>query len=522
MMTKPHFLWAALILLTLIFIWPNPPLPAQTPEQPSLLDRIQRSYADIVHSREALAGIISFMESRPDLFPKTSAKARPMLSREERMTVWHTWQRFLDHMVALAFLEQQYAALQEKEIEIAEKELFLGRYAIFLSQYRYALAFIQIAEEDPNLNTLLNDPVPEIGLPENTYSRLKSEFLNVVKGTRFARLDLEYQYGGLSPPEPIARGIEADRAFIWEMGKGTGPLLTLKNGLRIVQDTGYRAWFPVQKNVAQWMGDTKVWREHQSLITEAQIRALRSLLAPGDILLSRREWYLSNIGLPGFWPHSALYVGTPQERKAYFGADVGVRVWVRMHGVESGNFEDFLQKSYPDAFLKNGPSGSQSRAPTVVEATSEGVCLVPLETAAHADTLAVLRPRLPRVAQARAVLRAFLYRGRPYDFDFDFQTDSSLVCTELIYKAYEPEPHIAGLALPLQEILGRQVTTANHMVRMFDEEYGKKTQQLDLILFLDANETHKAAYRSRVKAFRGSWKRPKWHILVAENTPPQK
>ncbi len=517
MMTKPHFLWAALILLTLIFIWPNPPLPAQTLGQPSLLDRIQRSYADIAHSREALAGIISFMESRPDLFPKTSAKARPMLSREERMTVWHTWQRFLDHMVALAFLEQQYAALQEKEIDIAEKDLFLGTYAIFLSQYRYALAFIRIAEEDPNLNTLLNDPVPEIGLPGNTYSRLKSEFLNVVKGTRFARLDLKYQYGDFSPPEPIARGIEADRAFIWETGKGTGPLLTLKNGLKIVQDTGYKAWFPVQKNVAQWMGDTKVWREHQSLITEAQIRAMHPLLEAGDILLTRREWYLSNIGLPGFWPHSALYVGTPQERKAYFGGDVGVRVWVRMHGVESGNFEDLLQKSYPDAFLKNTPSGGQSRAPTVVEATSEGVCLIPLETAAHADTLAVLRPRLPGVAKARAVFRAFHYMGRPYDFDFDFQTDSSLVCTELIYKAYESEPHIAGLALPLQEILGRKVTTANDIARLFDDEYGTETGQLDFVLFLDANETRKAAFRSDENAFRESWKRPKWHILMADN-----
>jgi hypothetical protein len=125
------------------------------------------------------------------------------------------------------------------------------------------------------------------------------------------------------------------------------------------------------------------------------------------------------------------------------------------------------------------------------------------------------------VAKARAIFRAFHYRGRPYDFDFDFQTDSKLVCSELIYKAYESEPHIVGLALPLQEILGRQVSTPNDMVRMFDEEYGKKTQQLDFVLFLDANETRKAAYRSDEKVFRKSWKRPKWHILVADNAPSQ-
>jgi hypothetical protein len=49
-----------------------------------------------------------------------------------------------------------------------------------------------------------------------------------------------------------------------------------------------------------------------------------------------------------------------------------------------------------------------------------------LEHAAGADHVAALRPRLPAVEKAAAVLRAFGYAGRPYDFDFDFRTDAAL------------------------------------------------------------------------------------------------
>ena len=192
-----------------------------------------------------------------------------------------------------------------------------------------------------------------------------------------------------------------------------------------------------------------------------------------------------------------------------------------MHGIKSGDFEALLQKKYPGAYKENQVQDPGAGTPKIVEATGDGVSLVALKTTASADSLAVLRPRLPKLAKARAVLRAFHYKGRPYDFDFDFRTDSKLVCTELIYKAYEPEPHIAGLMLPLQEILGREVMTANDLVRLFDKEYETETRQLDLVVFLDGDETDKKAYLNTPQAFRKSWKRPKWHILVADDALSQ-
>ena len=117
-----------------------------------------------------------------------------------------------------------------------------------------------------------------------------------------------------------------------------------------------------------------------------------------------------------------------------------------------------------------------------------------------------------------AIVRAFHYSGRPYDFNFDFQTDSSLVCSELIYKVYEPAPGTRGLSFPLVEIMGRKVSLPNDMARQFSTQCGTAAQQTDLVLFLDGFEKSASAREADVAEFRRSWRRPKWHVLT-QKTP---
>jgi hypothetical protein len=269
--------------------------------------------------------------------------------------------------------------------------------------------------------------------------------------------------------------------------------------LKIAGDGAQSAWLPVQAGVSTWMGDTKVHRLDQALISEKQIHALHAQLQPGDILLERREWYVSNVGLPGFWSHAALYVGTPEERREFF-AD--------------GDLEARLRTNAPAMYPRSVEPQEHGHVVRVIEAISEGVSFTTLEHSAACDSLAVLRPRLPKAEKARAIARAFHYAGRPYDFNFDFATDSELVCTELIFKAYEPAAGMTGLTFPLVEMLGRQLTPANEIAKQFAAQYGTPDQQTELILFLDGHERAGDAVEGSIGTFRESWKRPKWHVLV--------
>jgi len=149
----------------------------------------------------------------------------------------------------------------------------------------------------------------------------------------------------------------------------------------------------------------------------------------------------------------------------------------------------------------------------------KGFPFATLEHSVDADSVVILRPKLSKLEKAVAIERAFHFSGRPYDFNFDFLTDVEMVCTELVSKSYESNQEYAGLTFPLQEVVGRKVTTANDIARMFDEEYGNPSQQLDFIAFYDGHEWENKAIMSDVKTFRESWKRPKWYIWVQVSPP---
>ena len=467
--------------------------------------------------REGLQKTLAFVQKRSDLFPLQHIKKRilPDASKNEVRSIWKT---VLDYQLALESLERfhnDFILLKHK----AERERSLVvTYAAHLARYRFALDFIERTENDPELFKVLNEPFSDLGLEQGSYSRFKLHYLNAGLATQYAALTLLYKGAGQGAEASLADKLNADSSRIREMGWGKGSAMTAVNALAIVRNAADRAVFPAQAGISAWMGDTKVLRKNTALISAAQIAAMIPKMQPGDILLQRHEWYLSNVGLPGFWSHAAIYIGTAQERRAFFN-DAEVRVWVQQQGIADGDLEKLLAQRYPQAYKTSVTPQEHEHLPRVLEAISEGVSFTSMEHSGASDSMVVLRPRLSKKDQAFALLRGFGYAGRPYDFDFDFQTDASLVCTELVYKSYEPTKNFKGLLMQPQEIVGRLAIPANELARDFDREYGTAQQQWDMVLFFDGDESKKRAVEASLATFRSSWQRPKWHILLPAAQP---
>lgn len=497
-----------------------PALAAPASPDPAFQKHITADTRAFNVARNGLRRAIAFAHSRPDLFSPDKDHKKELMSREDKLVVWNTWSVALDGMAALDGIRREhnrFSLFQDKERRNAS---FALANAAFLAGYRSALEFIELADKNPALDTILNEPVPELGIPAGSFGRFKFRFLNVAIATEFAAMQvIDGSYANGS--KELRAAMDEDSKVIWGMGKGTGYVLTLKNALAIVGKTGFKAWFPLQKGVSEWMGDTKVARFNGHLISSRQIAEMGRRLQPGDILFERHEWYLSNLGLPGFWTHVALYIGTPDERKRLFN-DPEVKAWVATLGTASGDFEELLKQRYPTAYVRSLIPREEKHQTRILEAISEGVSFTSLEYTGSADSIAVIRPRLSRRDKAHAILRAFYYSGRPYDFNFDFETDAALVCSELIYKVYEPGNGMMGMRFPVTEVMGRKVSTPNNMVRQFDDQLsGASLPQADFVLFLDGFEKRKRAVESTREQFRSSWKRPNWHILI-QGAPVEK
>jgi hypothetical protein len=158
---------------------------------------------------------------------------------------------------------------------------------------------------------------------------------------------------------------------------------------------------------------------------------IERLLRPGDVLVTRHDHAFTNLFLPGYWPHAALYIGSEDDR--------------RRMGVEVGPERDARWK------------GDRR----VLEALKDGVLFRPLEQTLAVDAVAVIRPQLEEDELARAIERAAQHEGKLYDFDFDFFRSDRLVCTEVMYRAFDG---LGPVKLTLTERSGRPTLSAEDLL----------------------------------------------------------
>ena len=466
-------------------------------------------------------------------FPQESSR-RPLTPDEENL-LRDAWAASYDCAFALDQLRIFYEDWYRFDPSRASRGRLLRSYMLTfeaeLSLFETSLRWVRLVEESEEVRRFLDAPHLEIGLGEGTFSTFRQELqgtrdqARVLAGEAYMRwLESTLKPRGLEAPSSFElqnRRVESRLANIKLVEPFERLTDTLGADTEILKRAVRRTWFPTQKGIANWMGTIKTRDRGPYLITRDLFEAMDSHLEPGDILLSRKNWHLTNVGLPGFWPHAILYIGDADKLTAYFDTPE-VRAWVAALGTEAQGAEDLpelLRRRFPEAWHRYQTNhGHLSTAPgddpvRLLEAVAEGVVLTTMPQG-FGDYLAALRPRLSKVAKAQAVLEAFSHIGKPYDYDFDFATDHALVCTEVVWRSYRPGNGKEGLDLPVSEVAGRLTLPANHIARWAAETRGTDEAQVDWVYFIDTSEAEGRAFVADEAAFLESHLRPKWDPLL--------
>lgn len=286
----------------------------------------------------------------------------------------------------------------------------------------------------------LNEPFPEYRIPNKQYTRIFSAFVDqdnvlaIRDAMKFSRKKRR-KLLRLSTDDDV--GFIAQQLDELELSLNPSKLSYIKRVWNYLSHKWRRRGVvSVRKmlfGVMEGFGRTasEFCESENKWVTDDVLASIADFLRPGDVIITRHAKALTNLFLPGFWPHAALYIGTPEQRKAAnINADwAAEQLWV-------GDI-------------------------CVLEARKDGVRLRPLRDTLSVDVFVVLRPNLGPESICRAIERAVLHEGKMYNFDFDFFNSDRIVCTEVVYRAYDG---LEDLRFPLQERAGRKTLSAEDLL----------------------------------------------------------
>ncbi len=160
--------------------------------------------------------------------------------------------------------------------------------------------------------------------------------------------------------------------------------------------------------------------------TEEILPILNEILKPGDVLVEKAGFLMTDTFIPGHFGHVAIYSGKPGELFQSLLKD-------------DKNFIDEKLNKLANKERKNYTSYYNNE---VLEALRPGVTIRSLRDFLHIDDLAVLRLkenalRVGKVDEdyiRKVLVKAFSYLGTDYDFGFDVNTSTNIVCSEMPYQ----------------------------------------------------------------------------------------
>ena len=381
---------------------------------------------------------------------------------------------YVNYRTALLRIIWKYQEYRSVRDEALRLRAFLASYTSASVLYETSLKFVTLFANAPDAIRKLNEAEPLWNIPPGLYDTVRRSLANAYNRAlmrdaqafyRAHRDDFARVHLMSSAPFNEFHAVIARAGRTIQQSAGTVLATGAATPLSDARAAGKEAVYRAQTFISTWIGDTKVRepRDGKALITPAQVKELRTKLKPGDVMLERRNWFLSNAFLPGYWPHSAIYVGTAED--------------IQRLGL---NRDPRVQAHWRE-FVTRDEKGHER---VIIEAISEGVVFTALEhSVGEADAAAFLRPNISDDRIREGIARAFSHAGKPYDFEFDFFSTDKLVCSEVVYRAYDGDIHF-----PLVDVMGRKTLPPIEIVRQCAAERTHPPAQFSFVAFLDGDE----------------------------------
>jgi len=315
----------------------------------------------------------------------------------------------------------------------------------------------------------LDEPDPVYGIPPRMYDDVQKSLTSpyhawhLWQATRYYdqhrdQLAVAAAAAGLQPLVAIVDRLrDRLRPSVWTYVRTHLRVRGRRTVRRVGRDLLGRAMYGLQTVAGRGLAEIQVKPGHTPSLPRSIRAEVVRLLQPGDVLVVRKEFAATNYFLPGHWPHAALYLGTargiescpicedPHVQSRLGQLRAVTPATAVMHADETNSFAD------------------TENHPCVLEAMKDGVRIRSINSPFNSDSLVVVRPLLARGDVQRALAQALMHEGKPYDFDFDFCASSRLVCTEVVYRAYDG---VAGVQFDLSRHAGRFALAAGDLLRM--------------------------------------------------------
>lgn len=456
-----------------------------------------------------LERVVADMQSPESLF----AADIQNMSFAHKQSILDKWVSYVECYNGLNEIRKKYKIgliLRDKEDSHTKFSNILLNYASTLAIRKNSVLLASIIEKNKYLESMLNESRPEHNINKKQYYYITQEIteithmISLFKNKHYFDFMVSYHevhgYGRGEWGKELLDYASCNYLNVIKLVRNHRSIV-FNNILDFFGQNVFDLWFPVQKWLAISITGVDYSSREEKYVSNEDINAIKQELVPGDILLKRNNYQLTNIGIAGFWTHSGIYIGCLNELDCYF------------KDIPLGDYScvaEYVKSIYPKVY---DSLCSNDNIEYIIEVIAPGVVINPLYAIAKVDYFSALRPKLSKEDKLKALFIAFESLGKAYDYNFDIMTDNALFCSELIYKSYLCSSNKKGLKFDLEPKAGRLLLSPNSIIKKFDEEFDNENSEFDFVVFYDGSERERKAINKSAVDLKTTWKLTRWGIV---------